>query len=101
MLLRPLRRPTRVGEGESLDPRNHTDEERRMDLSPGYLITSFGVSIVGFALFLYGKKQIRIPQLVAGTAMMVYPYFVTSPLWMLTVAGGLSGGLWIATRNGL
>lgn len=72
-----------------------------MDLSAGYLFSSFGVSTVGFGFFLYGKKQLRIPQLVAGIAMMVYPYCVTNPLWILTIAGALLGGLWLILRAGL
>ena len=72
-----------------------------MDLSPGYLLASLAVSTVGFGLFLYGKKQLRIPQLVGGVTMMVYPYFVASPVSMLAVAAGLLTVLWVATRAGL
>lgn len=72
-----------------------------MDISPGYLIASFAVSTVGLGLFLYGKKQLRTPHLATGVVMMGYPYFIASPLWMVTVAVGLSAGLWVAVRNGL
>ena len=72
-----------------------------MNFSAGFLFASFGVSTVGFGCFLYGKKQLRIPQLIVGLAMMIYPYFVDSPAWMLAVAGVLLAGLWIATRAGL
>jgi len=40
------------------------------------------IGLVGFGLFLYGKKQQRIPQLGVGLALMVYPYFVPSAVWM-------------------
>ena len=72
-----------------------------MDLSAGSLFASLGVSTVGFGIFLYGKKQVRIPPLVVGLLMMIYPYFVGSPAWMLVAGGGLVGGLWLATRAGL
>jgi len=72
-----------------------------MDLSIGSLIASLLVSSTGFGLFLYGKKQLRMPQLVAGIAMMAYPYFITEPLAMcgITVAIGLA--LILALRFGL
>ena len=72
-----------------------------MDLSAGTLFVSLGVGTVGFGFFLYGKKQVRIPQLVVGLAMMIYPYFLASAPWMLGIAGILLGGLWLATRAGM
>jgi hypothetical protein len=56
---------------------------------------------VGFGIFIYGKKQLRIPQLVVGLALMVYPYFVASPGWMLGIGSALMLGLWLAVRAGL
>ncbi len=52
-------------------------------------------------LFVYGKKQGRIPQLLAGLAFMVYPYFVDSLWLMVGIAALLLGGLWLAIRWGL
>jgi len=72
-----------------------------VNLSPDWLIASFFVSTIGFGLFLYGKKQTRIPQLLTGLALMIYPSFVASPLWMSLIAAGLLGGLWFGTRAGL
>ena len=72
-----------------------------MDLSPGSLFAAIGVSTVGFALFRYGKKELRVPQLVTGIVMMAFPYFVASPVWILTLGATLAGGLWLATRAGL
>ena len=71
-----------------------------MELSAGSLIAMLFVSTIGFSFFLYGKKQARIPQFVAGLLMMVYPYFITDPLWMTTVAAAMLGGLWAAVRAG-
>jgi len=71
------------------------------DLSGGWLLASLVVSTVGFGFFRYGKKQERLPQLVAGLAMMVYPMFVSSALWMLAIAGALVGGVYAATRAGV
>ncbi|HJZ74942.1 MAG TPA: hypothetical protein VKE51_24575, partial [Vicinamibacterales bacterium] len=45
---------------------------------------------VGFVLFVYGKKQGRWPQMVAGLLLMVYPYFATS-LVSLVATGEVIG----------
>ncbi len=66
--------------------------------STGSLITSLMVGSVGLGLFLYGRKQTRVPHLAVGITMMVYPYFVTGTLPMLGIAVVLLGGLW-ALRN--
>ena len=50
----------------------------------------------GFVLFVYGKKQQRWPQLVAGLVFMVYPYFATTVTTLMAV-GAITGGLlWYA-----
>lgn len=48
---------------------------------------------IGFVLFVYGKKQQRWPHLVAGIALMAYPYFVTTA-WQMTGGGAIIGGAW-------
>ena len=72
-----------------------------MDLSPVSLLASLLVSTVGFSLFIYGKKQLRLPQLATGIALMVYPYFVAGPLWVIAMATALVLGLWLAVQSGL
>jgi hypothetical protein len=56
---------------------------------------------VGFGLFMYGRKQQRMPQLVAGIALIGYPYFVASIGWMLAIGAVVVGGLVLALRAGL
>jgi hypothetical protein len=41
---------------------------------------------IGFAFFIYGKKQRAIVPLVAGIALCVFPYFVSN-VYMLVFAG--------------
>ncbi len=67
---------------------------------PTWLLLSLIPGGAGFVLFVYGKKQQRWPQLAAGLAMMVYPYFATTV--MTLVAGGamIALGLWYALRLG-
>ncbi len=71
-----------------------------MSFNPTWLFLSLVISGVGMALFIYGKKQGRIPQLVAGLVLMVYTYVVTSTLWMLVIAALILGSLWWVVRLG-
>ena len=72
-----------------------------MDLSLGALAASLVVGAVGFGLFIYGKKQARLPQFIVGLVMMVYPYFVAGPVAMLSIAVALVVTLTVALRSGM
>ena len=72
-----------------------------MSFDPTSLFLSFVVGLVGFALFLYGKKQQRTPQLIAGILLMVYPYFTPTVTSMLVIGALIGVGLWWALRIGL
>jgi len=74
--------------------------EHAVDFDSANFIASFLIGTVGFGLFLYGKKQERIPQLVVGLALCGYPYFVTSVTVMVSIAVGLVAGLVFAVRAG-
>jgi hypothetical protein len=71
-----------------------------MDFDPGSLFVSFLISGVGFVLFSFGKKMERVPQLVTGLVLMVFPYFVSGILPMLGISALLLVGLWVALYNG-
>lgn len=71
-----------------------------MSLDPGLLFFSLITSGVGFVLFMYGKKQDRMPQLVAGIVLMVYPYFVPDLLWNVIVFVLILAATWIAVKQG-
>lgn len=71
-----------------------------MDLSPAWWVSSLCVSSVGIGLFVYGKKQTRFPQLVAGMALVAESTLVPSWGWMLAVAGLVLLGLWGFLRAG-
>jgi len=64
------------------------------------LVASMAIGLVGFGIFLYGKKQARAPQLIVGIAMMIYPYFVPGALPMLGIAAALVGLLVLASKLG-
>ena len=44
---------------------------------------------VGFAAFVYGKKERSFKPLVVGIALMGYPYFVNATFWLYAVGIGL------------
>jgi predicted phage tail protein len=71
-----------------------------MGTSGNQLLASLPVSGIGFVLLVYGRKQARLPQLVTGLALMVFPYFVPSALVTLAVAGGLLLALGVLVRLG-
>lgn len=72
-----------------------------MDLDGTSLLVSFLIGGVGFVSFAYGKKQGRLPQLVVGILLMVFPYFVPNPLLAGGIAAVLLALLWLAVRGGL
>ena len=71
------------------------------DFTTGGLLAGMLVSSVGFGLFVYGKRQERVPQLLSGLALMVYPMFLTTALPILGVGAAIVGGLWVALRSGM
>jgi hypothetical protein len=52
-------------------------------------------------MFIYGKRQARVPHMAVGLVMMIYPYFVSNILLMFGIAAVLCLGLWLAVRRGL
>lgn len=72
-----------------------------MDLSVSGIAANLLVSAVGCGIFLYGKKQRRAPQLLAGLLLMTYPYFVDGATAMLTIGACIVGALWLALRAGV
>jgi len=71
-----------------------------MEFSSAGFLASFLVGTVGLGLFVYGRKQLRTPQLVVGIAMMAYPYFIESAAVICAVAGALLIGLAFVVRMG-
>ena len=51
-------------------------------------------------LFVDGKTQKRWPQLAAGIAFMVYPYFTDTVTGLIVVGAVLGAALWLAVRSG-
>jgi len=71
-----------------------------MSFNPATLLMSLLVSSVGFVLFVYGKKQARVPHLAIGIVLVIYPFFIKSALWMALIGAALVGLLIGAVRLG-
>jgi len=69
-------------------------------LDPNWLLVSLLISGIGTVLFLYGKKEARLPHLLTGAIFFVYPYFTPNLLIMIVLAIILLTGLWYVTRLG-
>jgi len=71
-----------------------------MGIDPTWLFLSMIPGGIGFVLFMYGKKQQRLPHLVAGIALIGYPYFTTTAMSMAVVGAVIGAALWFAVRLG-
>jgi hypothetical protein len=81
-------------------PEPVTLDVANMSFDAGTLFLSLITGGIGLVLFVYGKKQERWPQLAAGIALMVYPYFVSDLLVSVFIGIGIVAGLWLAVRQG-
>jgi hypothetical protein len=71
-----------------------------MSLDPAWLFVSMVANAVGVGLFIYGKKQARLPQLFGGLALIIYPYFVGTLAGLLLAGGAICGAVYWAVRAG-
>jgi hypothetical protein len=69
-----------------------------LDFDPTLLIVSLIPSAIGFVLFTYGKKMHRLPQLVGGIALMVYPYFTPTVTTLVSVGMLICAMVWFAVQ---
>jgi len=65
------------------------------------ILASVLIGSVGMGLFMYGKKQRRVPHLAAGILLMAYTYFVPSVGLMFVIAGAILALLVAASYLGL
>ncbi|HXU61831.1 MAG TPA: hypothetical protein VN962_09040 [Polyangia bacterium] len=71
-----------------------------MRLDAGWLFASLIVSAIGFVLLHYGRKMARIPHVLAGVALLIYPYFVPGVVLTLVIAAAVLAVLALAVRLG-
>jgi hypothetical protein len=71
-----------------------------MSMDPAWLFVSLIPSGAGFVLLVYGKKEGRWPHLMAGLALILYPYFASSMTALVAIGLLIGTGLWSAVRLG-
>jgi len=72
-----------------------------MDFDANVLLASILPSSIGLVLFVYGKRQGRVPHMAMGVVMMIFPYFIPSIPIMLGITAVLCLALWLGVRQGL
>ena len=63
------------------------------------LVASIIPGSVGFVLLYYGKRQSRIPHVIAGLPLMVMPYAFDGILPGVALTVGVLAVLWVAVRH--
>ena len=53
--------------------------------SPANLFLGMLFGAIGVGFFIYGRKQMQFAPLLCGLALMVYPWFVGSTLWLIVI----------------
>jgi hypothetical protein len=71
-----------------------------LDLSLGNLVVGIFISMIGAAVLMYGRKEVRVPHIAAGVILIVFPYFVG--IWWLAIliAAIVLAALSVASRLG-
>ncbi len=67
-------------------------------MDPGPLLSGAAISMVGMGFLLHGKKTENLLSLGIGLAMVIFPMFVHSILWMWLVAVGCIAGHYTLSR---
>jgi len=69
---------------------------RRVDTT--WLMLSSLFSLIGMAVFVYGRKQRTATHTLIGVTLMVYPYFVSGTLALLGIGALLLVGIVVGNR---
>lgn len=71
-----------------------------MNLDLSTLLLGGFIGLIGLALVSYGRKELRIPHIVVGVILLVYPYFVGNLIASVVIAVALVAGLTLVSRLG-
>jgi hypothetical protein len=66
--------------------------------NPWGLLSGIMIGLVGMTLFLRGKKDASVSNMIGGAAMCVYPYFVDNLLLVWLIFGACIAGMWWLKR---
>jgi len=53
--------------------------------TPSQLFIGLLAGAIGLAYFVYGKKESRFMPMLSGAALCIYPYLVSSVLWLCLI----------------
>ena len=67
-------------------------------MDTAWLMLSSLFALIGFAVFVYGRRQRRGAPTIVGVALMVYPYFVSSMGTLIAIGVLLMAGLVVGSR---
>jgi hypothetical protein len=67
-----------------------------MDLT--WLLLSTLFSLIGFAVFTYGRRQRTATHTLIGAVLMAYPYFVSSAYALVGIGVALLGAVVVGNR---
>lgn len=67
-------------------------------MDTAWIVWSGLFSLIGMALFVYGRRQRRAAPLMSGIALMVYPYFVSSTPALVGIGVVLIVGMLVGNR---
>ena len=67
-------------------------------MDTAWLMWSGLFSLIGTAVFLYGRRQRRAAPTLIGVALIVYPYFVSTILGLVAIGVLLLAGLFVGNR---
>lgn len=70
------------------------------NFDPWFVLLALALSSAGFVLLAYGRKQARIPYVVAGVLLIASPYAATTILALVLVGAAIGGSLWAAMWMG-
>ena len=66
-----------------------------MNFSAGSIFAGIVFGAIGFAVFIYGKKQVSFKPMLIGIALMAYPYFVSNTILLWGIGAALTFSLFI------
>jgi len=72
-----------------------------VNLAGSWLLTSLLVGSLGVGLVVYGKRETRLPQLLAGLLLLIDSAVAPTATWMLVGSGLVVATLWGLLRAGL
>jgi hypothetical protein len=71
-----------------------------LNLGLSSLVAGGFISLVGLAVLMYGRKEVRIPHIVTGVILVIFPYFVGIWWLELVIAAVLLAALAVISHLG-